>query len=377
MKSEEGNGRRWLKIAARETRESSSPTPEYRNVFDETLLPQVDPSQRLMRRRPEQQASTTTLTSENLLHTPQSSFAASPSRSRAAQSLPKTVAGRAAHPASASRPRAVESRRHTINHHPVRLSLLHTPPVQEKETLMVTLNWKKLSRKSITPLPSSTRVILRAPSHTPQPIRLPSTANITVFNLPQTDDTYGGMLTAEEASTFKTQITEVDMRRFEKAKQEADEERALAKPVAEREPGIITQPSASRIRFMHFGHYKVPTWHAAPYPEEYTRNSIIYVCEFCLKYMDGEFSNWRHKLKCPARHPPGDEIYRDKKISIFEVDGKRNPVWINNAYLHRNQTNLNLGVLSKSLFVGETLSGPQNPLLRRRTFSILCFNRMR
>ena len=31
-------------------------------------------------------------------------------------------------------------------------------------------------------------------------------------------------------------------------------------------------------------------------------------------------------MKCKARHPPGDEIYRDGSISIFEVDGRKNKV---------------------------------------------------
>jgi histone acetyltransferase SAS3 len=33
------------------------------------------------------------------------------------------------------------------------------------------------------------------------------------------------------------------------------------------------------------------------------------------------------QLKCPAKHPPGDEIYRDGKYSFFEVDGRKNPVY--------------------------------------------------
>lgn len=31
-------------------------------------------------------------------------------------------------------------------------------------------------------------------------------------------------------------------------------------------------------------------------------------------------------MKCKARHPPGDEIYRDGGISVFEVDGRKNKV---------------------------------------------------
>lgn len=31
-------------------------------------------------------------------------------------------------------------------------------------------------------------------------------------------------------------------------------------------------------------------------------------------------------MKCKMRHPPGDEIYRDGNVSIFEVDGRKNKV---------------------------------------------------
>jgi len=32
------------------------------------------------------------------------------------------------------------------------------------------------------------------------------------------------------------------------------------------------------------------------------------------------------QMKCKARHPPGDEIYRDGSVSVFEVDGRKNKV---------------------------------------------------
>lgn len=32
------------------------------------------------------------------------------------------------------------------------------------------------------------------------------------------------------------------------------------------------------------------------------------------------------QLKCKARHPPGDEIYREGEVSVFEVDGRKNKV---------------------------------------------------
>jgi histone acetyltransferase MYST1 len=41
----------------------------------------------------------------------------------------------------------------------------------------------------------------------------------------------------------------------------------------------------------------------------------------------------RHKKKCELRHPPGDEIYREGPISVFEVDGKKNKIYCQNLCL--------------------------------------------
>jgi histone acetyltransferase SAS3 len=38
-------------------------------------------------------------------------------------------------------------------------------------------------------------------------------------------------------------------------------------------------------------------------------------------------------MKCPAKHPPGDEIYRDGSISVFEIDGRKQPVYCQNLCL--------------------------------------------
>lgn len=39
------------------------------------------------------------------------------------------------------------------------------------------------------------------------------------------------------------------------------------------------------------------------------------------------------QMKCPAKHPPGDEIYRDGSISVFEVDGRKNSIYCQNLCL--------------------------------------------
>ncbi|EPS31732.1 hypothetical protein PDE_06689 [Penicillium oxalicum 114-2] len=150
---------------------------------------------------------------------------------------------------------------------------------------------------------------------------------------------YGGILTEAEADTSKTLPLQADRDRFEQARQRAEEE--WQRRVREAEANGEATPTASqkvsgppsKIKYINFGGYEIETWYAAPYPEEYSRNRVLYICEFCLKYMNSDYVAWRHKLKCPAKHPPGDEIYRDRSISIFEVDGRKNPVYCQNLCL--------------------------------------------
>ncbi|KZT07692.1 uncharacterized protein LAESUDRAFT_724683 [Laetiporus sulphureus 93-53] len=94
-------------------------------------------------------------------------------------------------------------------------------------------------------------------------------------------------------------------------------------------------PDGPRIRRIRFGDYDIETWYDAPFPEEYANipEGRLWYCEFCLKYMRSKFMAGRHQLKCKMRHPPGDEIYRDGAISIFEVDGRRNKIYCQNLCL--------------------------------------------
>lgn len=155
---------------------------------------------------------------------------------------------------------------------------------------------------------------------------------------------FGGVLTDAEADTTKTFPQQPDRELFEESRRQADEARK-----AEQEAHPIELPSRSKqsglptkIKYIHFGGWEIETLHAAPYPEEYNRNPILCICEFCLKYMSSSYVAFRHKLKCPHKHPPGDEIYRDdiidadgnkKSISFFEVDGRRSPLYCQNLCL--------------------------------------------
>jgi hypothetical protein len=54
-------------------------------------------------------------------------------------------------------------------------------------------------------------------------------------------------------------------------------------------------------------------------PKEFN-STCLYVCDKCLHFYTHPKELIRHSTKCRVTHPPGDEIYRDENISLFEVD---------------------------------------------------------
>lgn len=102
--------------------------------------------------------------------------------------------------------------------------------------------------------------------------------------------------------------------------------------------GSMTQNQAeiSRIRNIskvQFGKYDLHPWYFSPYPEEFSHEDLMYICEFCLGYYGDTKSFTRHRSKCTMLHPPGNEIYRDESVSFFEIDGKRQRTWCRNLCL--------------------------------------------
>jgi histone acetyltransferase SAS3 len=112
---------------------------------------------------------------------------------------------------------------------------------------------------------------------------------------------YGGLLTEVEADTSKTLPQIPDRKRFEEARLKAEED-WKNKMAATNNAPEPTRPSQkmsgppSKIKCINFGGHEIDTWNAAPYPEEYSRNKILYICEFCLKYMNSDYVAWRHKV---------------------------------------------------------------------------------
>eukprot|EP00768_Dysnectes_brevis_P000349 gnl/Dysnectes_brevis/1076_a1201_1793.p1 GENE.gnl/Dysnectes_brevis/1076_a1201_1793~~gnl/Dysnectes_brevis/1076_a1201_1793.p1 ORF type:complete len:277 (+),score=87.79 gnl/Dysnectes_brevis/1076_a1201_1793:193-1023(+) len=78
---------------------------------------------------------------------------------------------------------------------------------------------------------------------------------------------------------------------------------------------------AKNIQRVVLGPYEMDAWYFSPYPDEFGRCAVIYVCPVCLRYLRSPRAYQRHLTKCVPRPPPGDEIYRDSTISVYELDG--------------------------------------------------------
>ncbi|KAL1916663.1 uncharacterized protein VTP21DRAFT_5367 [Calcarisporiella thermophila] len=105
-----------------------------------------------------------------------------------------------------------------------------------------------------------------------------------------------------------------------------------------RTSGSMTQSvhEISRVKNLNriqIGRHEVEAWYFSPYPQEFAHADTIYVCEFCLLYFLSLKQVTRHRAKCELRHPPGNEIYRYKDISFFEIDGRKQKTWCRNLCL--------------------------------------------
>ncbi|KAK6058967.1 MOZ/SAS family protein [Cooperia oncophora] len=109
----------------------------------------------------------------------------------------------------------------------------------------------------------------------------------------------------------KIRITEQAQRMFDAVQSRAQE--SIDKAIREIASTTMKDPDAEQ------GSYEISTWYSAPYPQEYAHVPILHICEFCLKYMKTEAILAQTMKKCEWRHPPGNEIYRNNNVSVFEI----------------------------------------------------------
>jgi len=103
---------------------------------------------------------------------------------------------------------------------------------------------------------------------------------------------------------------------------------------------------------IEMGKHRCETWYYSPYPEGYQNVETLFICEFCLSFYITKEELIRHSQKCDLTHPPGDEIYRHERNSVFEIDGTKNPTYCEN-----------LSYLSKLFLDHKTLAYDVEPFL--------------
>ena len=78
---------------------------------------------------------------------------------------------------------------------------------------------------------------------------------------------------------------------------------------------------ASSVKYLFINNHEIETLFPSPFPQQINSNVMIYMCQSCFKYTSSRYQHVRHISKC-RQLPPGDEIYKDGDLSVFEVDGR-------------------------------------------------------
>ena len=50
------------------------------------------------------------------------------------------------------------------------------------------------------------------------------------------------------------------------------------------------------VEMVELGRYRIKPWYFSPYPQELITEPVIYLCEFCLKYMKSKTCLIRHRV---------------------------------------------------------------------------------
>ena len=75
------------------------------------------------------------------------------------------------------------------------------------------------------------------------------------------------------------------------------------------------------VAFLELGAHQMETWYFSPLPKELLSErgliEVLYVCEFTFSMFarKSELQRFQARLPSHARHPPGNEIYRNGNLS--------------------------------------------------------------
>ncbi|GME76312.1 unnamed protein product [Ambrosiozyma monospora] len=156
---------------------------------------------------------------------------------------------------------------------------------------------------------------------------------------------YRGLYSFKDANTYHTRPNRRFKERFRKFMRQGAKlttqhsDATLVKQLTAEEQQLqreyeLQTLTVSKMRCVHFRGFEIDTWYKSPYPQEYSSRYVLHLCEYCLQYFNSSFKLQRHELKCQyLSHPPGNEIYRDGKLSMFEIDGRKNVIYCQNLCL--------------------------------------------
>uniref|UniRef100_A0A7S1HGA4 Histone acetyltransferase n=1 Tax=Hemiselmis andersenii TaxID=464988 RepID=A0A7S1HGA4_HEMAN len=137
-----------------------------------------------------------------------------------------------------------------------------------------------------------------------------------------------------DLNTTKDKLKEIrDLKRnFDEFAHDHDEHEGMDEATL-RHHNMVTK--IKNVNKIQIGQYLVEVWYYSPLPKSVWRSGdevidILYFCEFTLNFYRTKEELERHQKKGCLRHPPGDEIYRNDKVSVFEVDGSRSKQWCQN-----------------------------------------------
>lgn len=132
-----------------------------------------------------------------------------------------------------------------------------------------------------------------------------------------------------------TQVRE-RKRNFDEFTHDHDEHEGMDDAALKEHEEVTKVKNVNKIQM---GKFLVETWYFSPLPREVWKQGdevidVLYFCEFSLNFYRTKEQLRRHQAKDEARgaprYPPGDEIYRCGKVSVFEVDGQKSKLWCQN-----------------------------------------------
>ena len=75
------------------------------------------------------------------------------------------------------------------------------------------------------------------------------------------------------------------------------------------------------VEQIELGRHTMDVWYFSPLPPEFAGHKKLYFCEYDLAYFVSRDDLMRHVQKVRIQHPPGNEIYRNNGVSMWELDG--------------------------------------------------------